>query len=423
MTKKQLNGVFVATFICGILTTMMSCSDCEEQAGDSLAMPKTHRITAEQAKQNALDFVGQFDSTTRAFGGDLTVSEVKAISCPKGDTRSIADAVSLDSLFYVVNFDNDRGFVLAASDDRETPVYAYVEDGKFDEDEVPNNGYDAFVNTLIENETIRRIEDRERLKTDEEQGGGNNGNSSANLPDKFEVMRPLLNTKWDQEGYIIFCPGPYTGCVPTAISQICSYLRFPEHIEWSDNGVACQRSINWVDIVAECGANYGNPYSKELTYQIANLMRYWGVMFNAEYGAGDTFVSEGYAIKKMKELGYNATGMSDYNAINVMNDLKKGNRIIYMEGSGRYYHIYIFKRKYVDGHAWVVDGYIHSRKNNEESIYVHCNWGWGGRHNGYFLSDVLNADEGPCYDDNANLITRNISNNFRYKLKTSTICK
>lgn len=117
------------------------------------------------------------------------------------------------------------------------------------------------------------------------------------------------------------------------------------------------------------------------------------------------------------QLAYQA----DYNIDNVIKDLKCGNKIILMRGHGRYYHVAFVVRKYVDGHAWVVDGYIDQVKNNKESKYVHCNWGWGGNENGYFLSNALNAEESPIYNDDVTSSTR--SSNFRYKLKTATFTK
>lgn len=58
------------------------------------------------------------------------------------------------------------------------------------------------------------------------------------------------------------------------------------------------------------------------------------------------------------------------------------------------------------GHGWVVDGYKYERKtinyynyylyvdNPFESvdiyrIYFHCNWGWNGQSDGYYLSDAF----------------------------------
>lgn len=92
-----------------------------------------------------------------------------------------------------------------------------------------------------------------------------------------------------------------------------------------------------------------------------------------------------------------------------------------MRGNGRYYHVAFVIRNYVDGHAWVVDGYIDQVKNNQESKYIHCNWGWKGKRNGYFLSNVLNAEESPVYNDDVTPSTR--SDNFRYRLKTATFTK
>lgn len=413
-----------STIFCGIIIIMNSCSDIEEQVNVLVPVTSTinHRLTAEQATQNALNFIGQYTNKTRTEQRILKVEGVKAFCMDKMQTRTDGYSINLDSLFYVVNFADNRGFVIASSDDRETPVIAYVEEGTFEECDTLNHGYEAFVDALIEMETSFRVQQLEQREDDnDEPGPGGGGGGSNYQPDMFEVMYPLLKTKWDQTTFNSYCPGPYTGCVVTAISQICSYLKSPGHVSWSYNGIGNQSYIDWDNIISECELNYGSLNSSILIDQIANLMRFWGIAFDADYSSGGTSVDSEDAISKMREFGYNATNLTDYNATDVMNDLKAGNRIIYMRGNARYYHVGFVFRKYVDGHGWVIDGYINSRKNNRESLYVHCNWGWGGSRNGYFLSDVLNAEEQPYYDDNANAITR--SENFRYKLKTSTICK
>lgn len=422
--KSIIKTVYAATILCSLFITMNSCSVNDEQVYEPVSEVKlvNHRLTAEQATQNALDFVNQFVSSTRAEHKNLSVAEVKAFSIEKNLTRMVDSIPNLDSLFYVVNFADNKGFVLAASDDRETPVFAYVEDGSFEEVDTTNNGYEAFVDALIDMESTRRAKGVSLIQPDDQSELIDAGGGSSNYkPDMFEVMYPLLKTKWDQETYNQYCPGPYTGCVVTAIAQICSFLKAPNHISWAYNGVGNECYIDWDNILSECSFNNGNTDNPILIDQIANLMRFWGIAFDAEYKDGGTSVNSEDAISKMRSMGYNATKLSDYNDTNVMNDLKRGDRIVFMRGNGRYYHVGFVFRKYVDGHGWVVDGYIFSRKNQKENIYLHCNWGWGGSCNGYFLSNVLNAEELPYYDDNANPITR--SANFRYKLKTSTICK
>lgn len=415
---------------------MSSCSNYDELEAEvaNNATPATHRLTAEQAQQNALDFVNKLGMTTRSNGKFLTVSEVKAIGVGNSITRSENDSLDLDSLFYVVNFNDDNGFVIASSDDRETPVFAYIEDGNYSEEDTLNNGYKAFMYSLIEKE----LSIRQGKELDEENPNDSSLMSTIttrnikpideddphNAPyiseNKYEVMLPLLKTKWNQgKPYNTYCSNCPTGCVVTAISQICSFLKSPNNVTWSHNGIGNRCNIDWDKILKEC-SYYGYPISYDTQDQVANLMRFWGITFDADYSSGGTSVDSEDAIDKFRWYGYDATGLTDYNASNVMKDLKSGNKIIFMRGNGRYYHVGFVFRKYVDGHAWVVDGYIYQLISKKESIYVHCNWGWGGDKNGYFLSNVLNADEKPAiYDDE--VTTR--SRNYRYKLKTSTISK
>lgn len=396
---------------------MTACSN-EEQLNDSVSICNTvtHRITAEQASQNALEFVNNIKGTSRSNTNSLEVEEVKAVGVE--GSRSGNDTISVDSLFYVVNFKDNNGYVIAASDDRETPIYAYIEKGKYSELDTLNKGYDAFVSALMESKINNKFDDYRYIDEERERIIYHRDEK----PDTFEIMKPLLKNKWDQSYYNLYCPGKYTGCVPTAFAQIFSYLKSLCYIELEDNGILYSTKIDWDKIEYECSRNWGFTYSDDLRHQISVLMRYLGGIFKAEYKSDATSVNPKNAVSVLSDLNYNISGLTDYDAVNVMNDLKKGNRIVFMSGFGRYYHVGFVFRKYVDGHGWVVDGYIFSRKNNNESLYMHCNWGWGGSCDGYFLSDVLNAEENPYYDDYGNPISRS-SKNYRYKLKTATVCK
>lgn len=415
--KKKVNLGKTALTILSCMIFSCTSYDIPENYVDDVPKNQSHRLTAEQAKQNALEFIAMYGRTTRGDDKNIEVLEVKAIGKEQDKTRSISNSVNLDSLFYIVNFDNNNGFVIAASDDREIPVFAYVEEGNYN-DSIVNSGYDRFVNSLIEaeienrnnQEEIRDFADSPLIPIE-----------SGENKDEFEIMYPLLCTKWNQTLYSSYCPGQYTGCVPTAISQICSFLEYPTRVSWYHNGIENTSDIDWDEINNECRIYNGNPQSSYLRDQIANLMRFWGVCFDAEYDSEGTGVDSGYAINKMKDFGFNVTSLSDYDAVNVKNELAKGDRVIYMRGNARYYHVGFVFRKYVDGHGWVVDGYIRSVKSGIKSLYLHCNWGWGGAHNGYFLSSVLNAEAGPDYDDSGTPVTR--STDFKYKLKTSTICR
>lgn len=432
--KKETKWTTAIILICS-MCFINSCSNDDFVEEISNETAKTHKISPEKAAGNVMDFVSKVDNATRS--ASRRIANIKVISMPEAATRSNGGSpITLDSLFYVVNFANNEGFALAAIDERDTPIYAYIEEGNYSGDgNTENPGFDAFMNALIENLICQRYYDGE------EGGGWNNdgdheivdedadfpflledeGSSGNNRPNKFEVMSPLLVTKWGQMKYNYYCPSStQTGCVPTAIAQICSYLRRPNYVSWSYNGTGGQSPIDWEEIVSDCENNGGNSLNPNLKNQIAHLMRFLGVDFEADYSSDGTSVNSEDAINTMRNRGYNVSGLTDYDAADVVNDLRAGNRIIFMRGYDDYYHTWFFFRNYTGGHAWVVDGYIDQVVNYERSIYIHCNWGWDGSQNGYFLSNVLNAYAGPVYNDD---ITTRATYNYRYKLKTATFIK
>lgn len=398
-----------------------SCSQEDEQYLTASEAKASNKVSVEEAKENVIDFVNNiYKNNTRAFANkNISIANVKPVSVKNG-TRAGA-SINTDTLFYIVNFSDSCGFAIASANKNETPILALVENGNYDYNETDslNPGFEAFMDAMVEHEKNGPLHFTVMPKDDFGDGGGS---SSNYIPDKFEVMSPLLKTKWGQKyPYNTYCPGKYTGCVVTAVSQICSFLEAPTNIRYQYNSEFGQASMNWTKINKECQLPVP-LWSEDTKEQIARMMRFWGVTFEAKYNSNSTSANTGDAVKKMRNgFGFNVSGLSDYNIDNVIKDLKNGNKIILMRGNGRYYHVAFVVRKYVDGHAWVVDGYIDQVKNSKRSKYVHCNWGWDGNKNGYFLSDVLNAEEAPVYGDNIASSTR--SNNYKYKLKTATFTK
>lgn len=405
--------IFISSILVGCLFMACNQNDFIPNAGNQVAT--NHRISIEQAKSNALNFVNKVNSTTRN-GSTKTfeISDVQAISLTQNSTRSAGDSISLDTLLYIVNFADSAGFVIAGTDDREDPIYAYIEEGNYswEDADTLNQGFIAFLYALLESKSYDYQRDVEIIPG--ESGGGGGGG----IPNRFEVMSPLLVTKWSQNRpYNTYTPNGYTGCVVTAISQICSFLEAPADVHWSYNYTNGSATMNWGMIKTECIGNGGAPTST--ADQVAHLMRSLGLAFGAEYESEGTGVDSDDAIEYMQNVGHNVSDLDDYDVNNVVNSLKSGNKIVYMRGYARYYHVGLVFRKYVDGHAWVVDGYINEVKNNKQSYYLHCNWGWGGIKNGYFLNNVFNAEQNPPYNDNAH--TR--GNNYQYNLETAIFTK
>ena len=81
--------------------------------------------------------------------------------------------------------------------------------------------------------------------------------------------------------------------------------------------------------------------------------------------------------------------------------------------------------EYDGGHAWVIDGYCKlacdaqntktGEKNRITLDYVHCNPGWGGISNGYYISDIFSFHLGANANDYQ--IKNNEKGYYKYEIK------
>lgn len=117
---------------------------------------------------------------------------------------------------------------------------------------------------------------------------------------------------------------------------------------------------------------------------------YYGKIFGISFG----FALPSKAKSTFDLLGYNNVNLKwGYNENTVMKSLDSGCPVFMSAVAG-----------IVDGHAWVIDGYkIRNYTSPEGRIdktqnIVHCNWGWLGNSNGYFVSGIFKTNEGVSYD-------------------------
>ena len=375
------------------------------------------------AKAKSVEFVSNFIAKTRANYNQVRVHDIVCFTTDSlakllgaysiTSTRVSTGRNTPDTLFYVVNLADSKGYTLVSPYDKEEPILAYIENGNFSIDSISkNNGFKTFIANVKEPDINLRPSDR--IDDNHERDGGRN-----HYPDHFSVIKPLLVTRWNQKSYNQYCNNFLTGCVPTAMAQIVSYLGYPSKANWNDGGPWRSFDINWEAVRQEARESAG----VNILYrnQISLLMRYLGWLFGTEYSTDGSSTNSKDAILRMRMIGCSVSNLSDYHVEDVVRELRNNN-IIFMRGYGRYYHVWFVFRKYVDGHAWVVDGCIDEMKNGKQYYYVHCNWGWGYSQNGYYRSDILNADPGtkPVYNDS---VVKTRGQNFRYKLETATFRK
>ena len=414
-----------------VLVTMFSCTSEEldfPQSEASVEQSNENLITAEQASQYALDFVNKINKATRTSDFSLRVESVKAIGENKKSTR-LGNVSGRDSLFYIVNFADNNGYVIVSTDKNDTHVYGYVEQGTYDEDDTTDSGFSDYMSSIIASR-------KNMASSSLASVGGNGGSASTRNIELFYCKPPLLKCKWTQ-AYNKYCPKSgikddealfdpsrcVTGCVPTAISQICSFLECPKEFSYKDEyGRKYDCKIDWKDIndknVKYNGLGF-SPTDSVGVESICHLMRYWGEQFGAKYGtiADGTAVNSDFAIKRMKVLGYDVSDLECFDLDKLIADLEN-ERIVYVSGYG------IDEHEKLLGHAWVVDGFI---IDGGDSRYLHCNWGRVGINNGYFYVngkdpgfDTNKPEFDEEYDEAGKKITRYL---YSTRLRMSTISK
>lgn len=386
MTKLKKSSILILIVLLGVT---FSCNDNSESKGDEIFQSDENFISADEAVailQQVADI-----SKPRSASGRLNVTKKKLqkVESLRGDANK--------PILHVINY-TGGGFVLFSADNRAKPILAYSETDNFPVDEklMPPGLIDWLSYTKEYVDAIRK-EDKPQtdaqvqqivpcevgvemniVPPDECDGPGTCTNS-------YEQVGPLMTTTWDQGcGYNNntplcssggSCGRAYTGCVATAMAQVMRYHQFPTFYSWTAMPNAVFSSTS--------------PGST----QISQLMRDIGDKVGMSYGcSGSSANTEDEVASTFRnDFGYSGASYIDYegtaNYDRVTTEIRAGRPVIFRggrrSGSWPFY-------KYVDGHAWVADGFRKSFIWSDDCtmgwgyLFFNMNWGWGGSYNGFF---------------------------------------
>ena len=353
---------------------------------------KTFIIAPEEAVAQAQQFRANIKGTTRADASNRVASVYAWRSSDiyaDGLTRNSAGDVLPDTLLYIVNFDGDDGYALVSSNTRYRGVVAYIEDGHLTpDDEIDNPGFEIFLEGYRDYFGGIPVDTSEIIPIHEDPGDYGEATSMYEL---VYSAGPLLTTNWGQrEPYNYYCftdnghQAP-AGCVAIALGQIAAYHQHPT----SYNG----HVYNWDAIM-----QYEQvPISDTLaSNSVAELIHDIGLLVFMHYtdSASGAYFEDVYYC--LDAFDYHNQMVYDVNFDSISTDIINS-KPVYMRGV-RTYIDSLGQTKYV-GHAWVVDGVVVKSYTVEEvdrmghvvssftdyRNYVHCNWGWNGNSNGYFI--------------------------------------
>lgn len=343
-----------------------------------------------QIAQNAPSLFEGEDGTRRTTNAkkEIDLSSITSIT-NKGMTRTSG---VIDTLLYVMNYADNDGYVIVSSKQGTPGVIAYIEEGQYDLEEINNNqtniGYVTDLATTYINNT-ERIYDRIPFP----------GSDTVTFR-----INPLIQTKWGQRGVEgTYCPNGVSGCVNTAIAQICAYYEYPDTIQLTyKNADKPYQILDWNDIKKHKILHQKMqpidfpicPASTESHNAIGRLCRQLGELTNStyfsdEYGTG---TEDDDIVPAAEYLGFTCKPWVSYTDSCTLAPLQSLHPLLV---SG--FAIGLI------GHVWIIDGYLDMRittteylvdqqtiTTEERFIYNHVNWGWDGKDNGYIFGSIFN---------------------------------
>ncbi len=293
-------------------------------------------------------------------------------------------------VYYVVNI-KPTGYVLVSASKKVKPVLAYSFQTTYNEKDQPPQ-FTAWVNQYADQISFA-IQNQSFTPPGVTEEWNNLLHPNPELKivnNKEKSVEPMLISTWDQgQFYNQMCPsdpgGPaghcLTGCVATAMGQLCFYFR------WPDTGTGSY--------------TYQHPTYGTISANFEETDYRWNEMTNA-VTEQNTAVAEllyHLGVSVDMDFGPNGSGMWNHKAAYSLRTYFKFNpetEYLYRDSTNLDWdstilaHLDMGVPMYyagwsvpnVNGHAFIIDGY-------QTTDYFHFNWGWGGSYDGYFYLDEL----------------------------------
>lgn len=318
-----------------------------------------------------------------------------------------------DTLLYVLNYPNDKGYTIVSAAQAGVPILADVPEGKFEQSEKYEGGFALFM-------------DCAKMYAESQLG------SSLNFSDSIVLVEPpkvgysipnKLGTKWGPcypEG--MYCPNRNAGCTQVSLVQILSYFEEPTQMQLTYDGRDKDLEIiDWAEIKKHirscmfggeeeeqhmacddeeiCSANL------EAHKTLARVCRQVGQLNNANYVTNSgTLAYPDDARKNLIKLlpnHYVSEFQKSETYLDLFEDLKSG-------------AIACFKGYATEGgHSWVCDGGTQQKLYKKiiladgrtawqlvaNNITLHFDWNLYGWNNGLFYPGVFDMAEACSYDE------------------------
>lgn len=385
---------------------------CDRQEYELLSEPD-HNLKVQS------DLLSEKDAATQALNIYTMLFYEKLRSADIPQVLSVQKARSLRTSggdgnegVFVVNFKDNRGYVVLSESLYNEPIISASESGNLDIN-VPTENMNL-IPVLSNTDAILEYNHKQKAVADLVDIDGNPIPAPSIEQYRYDFgpwetlsqSDPLVQVEWDQWSphnrklQTIDGKYPPVGCVATAISQIMSFHRYPNY-DW-DKIVANKYDAYSADILSTLHRDLGSPQNLDM-----------------EYSLDGSSARSSNVPRTLRAYGYQSSDLCDYDWGAIKSEIFD-QRPVYIRAS-TYKHVtktprFLFwggktKVSYSGGHAWVLDGFKCVRRkvtqidkltgdivsvSYQEKELVHCNFGWGrNQGNGYYLSKAFDTNKGP----------------------------
>jgi len=429
-----------------ILSVLSSCNKDipipeTEQPTTSTEAKQLTSVVAQQSAQRtrneAVAIAREFLQGEEGLKGEIMTNSVGVVqfdidylvrpeSNATGYSQNFVINWPVDTIFYILNRKDTKGFFIISGDKRIPELIAFSDESSFDRKNIDEkSGMSLFLDMLPvyyeQKLGTPKLEIFGDIAGDTQakwKGGGSE--IIFNRWQTTERTENLVHVTWGQsEPYNNNAPrvngkrAP-AGCVATATAQFLSAFDYPTTL--------ADRKLNWHLLKKIVYKEYKGAEKREFAEQVAFLFRKIGDALGNDWGENGTKASTSDVPDVLREMGYRHTpNLLNYNLPLILESIKEKSPAI-MSGRRK-------AEKGTVGHAWLCDGYWkqerivlellgEAKKVNreiEERVLLHCNWGWNGTDNGYFLESVFDTARPVVSDGDADVCA-----NYEYNIRNIT---
>ena len=369
-----------------IVLLSVACSRGHDEVVVNMDTPQTTKISKEQALKNLYGELKIIDGATRSDGSSRSVKSIKEL---KGAVTRSGDALAND-LLYIVEFEEGQGSAVVAADARLDPVIAVLDSSVITEEDFSSTNTEdigVYMASMISDyaASVTSSEGPYPFLPAPDPGG-------ADTTFIYDIY-PLLKTKWHQDSPFndkcveVYGENAVAGCAPIALAQFI-YYTFPNVAMMINNTLFVPSSLRSLE--------FGVLPTQHAENMAAKFLYAIGAEVDAEYDNNSTSVDPDDAVSFLRSQISSMSSASrvSYNSSTVFSKLYSDKVIIMFGWTSAN-----------EGHAWILDGGYHYIVNGTKFTYdgtedvtivckkVHCNYGWEGACDGYYVEGMFDTTE------------------------------